>query len=77
MFIELLKLLVRFVSPYKKYFILNLFFNILSTILTLFSFATIIPILEILFKINETYILLITHFPEFPPSRINTPFSCN
>ncbi|MBR2475498.1 MAG: ABC transporter ATP-binding protein, partial [Bacteroidaceae bacterium] len=54
MFKELLKLLVRFVPPYKKYFLLNLFFNILSTILTLFSFATIIPILEILFKINET-----------------------
>ena len=54
MFKELLKLLVRFVPPYKKYFILNLVFNILSTVLTLFSFATIIPILEILFKINET-----------------------
>ena len=54
MFKDLLKLLVRFVPPYKKYFLLNLFFNILSTILTLFSFATIIPILEILFKINET-----------------------
>ena len=54
MFKDLLKLLVRFVPPYKKYFILNLLFNILSTILTLFSFATIIPILEILFKINQT-----------------------
>lgn len=54
MFKELLKLLIRFVPPYKKNFILNLFFNILSTVLTLFSFATIIPILEILFKINET-----------------------
>lgn len=54
MFKELLKLLVRFVPPYKKYFILNLIFNILSTILTLFSFATIIPILEILFNINES-----------------------
>ena len=52
MFKELLKLLVRFVPPYKKYFILNLVFNILSTVLTLFSFATIIPILEILFKIS-------------------------
>ena len=54
MFKELLKLLIRFVPPYKYNFILNLLFNILSTVLTLFSFATIIPILEILFKINES-----------------------
>ncbi len=54
MFKELLKLLLRFVPPYKYNFILNLLFNILSTVLTLFSFATIIPILEILFKINES-----------------------
>ena len=43
----------RFVPPYKKYLILNIFFNILAAILTLFSFALIIPILEMLFKIRE------------------------
>ncbi len=32
---------------------LNIFFNILAAFLTLFSFAVIIPILEILFKIRE------------------------
>ena len=43
----------RFVPPYKKYLALNIFFNILAAFLTLFSFALIIPILEMLFKIKE------------------------
>lgn len=50
---EFLKILRRFVPPYKKYLILNIIFNILSAFLTLFSFALIIPILEMLFKIKE------------------------
>lgn len=51
---ELLKLLLRFVPPYKKYLILNILFNLLSTLLSIFSFMLIIPILEILFKTSET-----------------------
>ena len=43
----------RFVPPYKKYLVGNIVFNILSAILNLFSFALIIPILQILFKINQ------------------------
>lgn len=39
--------------PYKKYLILNILFNILSAILTLFSFAMIMPILEMLFQIKS------------------------
>lgn len=39
--------------PYKKYLALNIIFNILAAFLTLFSFALIIPILEMLFKIKE------------------------
>ncbi len=50
---EFFGILRRFVPPYKKYLILNIIFNILSAFLTLFSFALIIPILEILFKIKE------------------------
>ena len=42
--------------PYKRYMVWNVIFNILSAILNLFSFALIIPILNILFKISdETY----------------------
>ncbi|MDE6704097.1 MAG: ABC transporter ATP-binding protein/permease [Muribaculaceae bacterium] len=51
---DFMKLLRRFVPPYKKYLALNIFFNLLSAILTLFSFALIIPILKMLFNIEET-----------------------
>lgn len=55
------KILFRFVPPYKHYLALNILFNILAAILTLFSFAVIIPILEMLFQIKEasyTYMAL-------------------
>ena len=52
---EFIKVLRRFVPPYKKYLILTIFFNLLSAVLTLFSFALIVPILELLFKINESH----------------------
>ncbi|MBR6282696.1 MAG: ABC transporter ATP-binding protein [Muribaculaceae bacterium] len=47
-----LRLLARFVPPYKRYLALNVVFNVLTAVLTLFSFALIIPILEMLFGIN-------------------------
>ncbi|MCM1521607.1 MAG: ABC transporter ATP-binding protein/permease [Muribaculaceae bacterium] len=50
---DLWLLLARFVPPYKKYLVLNILFNFLSAFLTLFSFALIIPILEMLFKVKE------------------------
>jgi len=50
---ELFVILRRFVPPYKKFLALNIVFNILAAFLTLFSFALIIPILEMLFKIRE------------------------
>lgn len=51
---QLWNLLRRFVPPYKKYLILNIVFNFLSAVLTLVSFALIIPILEMLFQIRES-----------------------
>ena len=50
---DFIRILRRFVPPYKKYMVLNIVFNILSAILNLFSFALIIPILNILFKLND------------------------
>ena len=47
---EFIKVLRRFVPPYKKYLILTVLFNVLSAILNIFSFMTIIPILNILFQ---------------------------
>lgn len=50
---DFLRILRRFVPPYKRYLMGNILFNILSAILNLFSFALIIPILQILFKIDK------------------------
>ena len=50
---EFLRVLRRFVPPYKKYLALSVVFNVLSAILNIFSFATLIPILNILFKTSE------------------------
>lgn len=53
--------LSRFVSPYKKNLILSVVFNLLSAVLNVFSFALIVPILELLFKINKVdYVLIET-----------------
>ena len=49
------KILRRFVPPYKKQLVLNIIFNILAAVLTLFSFALIIPILEMLFGLNTAH----------------------
>ena len=49
---DFIVILKRFVPPYKKYLILTIIFNILSAILNIFSFAALIPILQILFKTN-------------------------
>ena len=50
---EFLNVLRRFIPPYKKYLILSVVFNILSAILNIFSFAALIPILQILFQTSD------------------------
>ena len=55
----MIRVLRRFIPPYKWYVTLNMVFNVLSTILSLFSFATIIPVLQLLFglsSIDATYL---------------------
>ena len=47
---EFLQILRRFIPPYKKYLALTVIFNILSAVLNIFSFAALIPILQILFR---------------------------
>lgn len=47
------KLLGRYVPPYKGYLILSMICNLLAAVLTLFSFAVIMPILEMLFELND------------------------
>ena len=50
---EFLQVLRRFVPPYKKYLAMSVAFNILSAILNIFSFAALIPILNILFNTGD------------------------
>lgn len=49
---EFFQLLRRFVPPYRKNLIGALFLNLLSAILNIFSFTLIIPILQILFRMD-------------------------
>ena len=46
-------ILRRFIPPYRGLMTLNILFNLLSTVLSLFSFAAIIPVLRILFGLTE------------------------
>jgi ATP-binding cassette, subfamily B, bacterial MsbA len=50
---EFIQLLFRLVPPYKSKVAFNIINNLLSTFFSLFSFALIIPILQILFKMSE------------------------
>ncbi|MGN0281013.1 MAG: ABC transporter ATP-binding protein [Prevotella sp.] len=51
---EFIKVLRRFVPPYKKYLAWSVVFNILSAILNIFSFMALIPILQILFQTDDS-----------------------
>ncbi|MBR0166301.1 MAG: ABC transporter ATP-binding protein [Prevotella sp.] len=50
---EFMKVLRRFVWPYKRFVGLSIVFNLLSALLNIFSFAALIPILQILFKTGD------------------------
>lgn len=51
---DFLRVLRRFVPPYKKYLFLTVGLNFLSAILNVFSFTLLIPILQILFKMDSS-----------------------
>lgn len=51
---EFFRLMRRFVPPYKRYVVWALFLNLLSAVLNIFSFMTLIPILQILFKMDNS-----------------------
>jgi len=50
---DFIKVLRRFVPPYKGQLILSFIFNILSAFMNVLSFSLIIPILNILFQIDD------------------------
>ena len=49
---KIVNTLRRFIPPYKGLMVLNILFNLFSTVLSLFSFAAIIPVLRILFGLT-------------------------
>ena len=51
---EFLQLMRRFVSPYKRYVVGAVGLNILSAVFNIFSFTLLIPILQILFEMDNT-----------------------
>lgn len=51
---EFLRVIRRYVAPYKKYLGWSVVMNILSAIFNIFSFTMMIPMLRILFKMNDT-----------------------
>lgn len=50
---EFFQMMRRFVSPYKKYLGWAVLLNLLSAVFNIFSFTLLIPILQILFKIDQ------------------------
>lgn len=50
---DFFRVLARFIPPYRKYLFLTVFFNLLSAVLNIFSFMFIVPILQILFEMDN------------------------
>jgi subfamily B ATP-binding cassette protein MsbA len=48
------KKIVPFIYPYKKYAILNIFFNVLYALFSTLSFVALIPMLQVLFEKGKT-----------------------
>ena len=51
---EFLKMMRQYASPYKGYLAGAVLLNILSAIFNIFSFAILVPLLNILFKVDST-----------------------
>lgn len=72
---EFLQVIKRFVPPYKKYLMWSVVFNLISAILNIFSFAAIIPILQILF--NTEGHATATHLMEWGSGKFTDVLSNN
>lgn len=72
---EFLQIIRRFVPPYKRYLIGSVIFNVLAAILNIFSFAAIIPILQILFDVKGH--ATATHLMEWGSGNIKDVLSNN
>ena len=45
----------RYVAPYQRYLVFSLFFNVLSAVLNIFSFLSIVPMLNLLFGTDQAH----------------------
>ena len=50
---EFLRTIRQYILPYKKYMAGALVFNLLSAVLNVFSFVSLIPMLQLLFGIDR------------------------
>ena len=48
------KMMLKYVGPYKRFLAGSVVLNILSAVFNIFSFAMIVPMLKILFKMDTT-----------------------
>ncbi|MEA4918832.1 ABC transporter ATP-binding protein [Proteiniphilum sp.] len=64
---SIIHILKRFLPPYKKYVVLAFIFNILTAILNIISYGAIVPILQILFKIERNTFSFIPWNSSDPP----------
>lgn len=68
----------RFVAPYTGNIVLNVIFNVLAALLTLFSFAFIIPILQMLFRLNtDHYVFMEWDAGSFKDVAVNNFYYAN
>ena len=51
---EFFSVMWRYVAPYRKYLVSSLVFNLLSAVLNVFSFLSIIPMLNLLFRLDTS-----------------------
>lgn len=72
---EFLLIFQRFVPPYKRYITMAVVFNLLSAVLNVFSFAALIPILQILFRTHGT--ATATHIMEWDWSNVKDVLANN
>lgn len=50
---EFFRVMGQYISPYKRYMAVSLILNLLSAVLNVFSFVSIIPMLQLLFGIDQ------------------------
>lgn len=51
---DFFRLLLHYIAPYKRYLFGSLLFNLLSAVLNVFSFLSLMPMLKILFRLDTT-----------------------